>query len=171
MNSVARVRLSSGSITGVDSSTLRVIDLSNFTNVAGTISVSGSLIEFTPEAACPAPWQDRKCFAANTSYKISVSDGAGVIQCSSNDLVCNLSGDCEATFTTGDFVDTEPPSIYLIDRQICQAPDNELQAWVDDDYGIAYVEFRDLASPLLPLGIDSDVSVPPAEVASASWDP
>ncbi|MDP3245194.1 MAG: hypothetical protein Q8M83_06090 [bacterium] len=125
--------------------------------VSGRLEISGTTIKFTPEAPCPAPNQDRKCFAAETDFKIEVKstlksvDGRG--------LTClGLNSPCEAEFHTGSLVDTAPPQVNI------EAPDNGeafsvdtcvlMQAKVVDDTGVGSADFYadnnliDSASPI-----------------------
>lgn len=119
--------------------------------VAGKLSVNGDLVEFEPDAACPAPNGTLKCFDANTSYNVTVSTGIK----SSNDqpLVCGgLAPPCSATFKSGDLIDISAPNPVSV-----QAPDDgqslpegapvPVQINAVDDTGISFEEaFVDGAS-------------------------
>jgi hypothetical protein len=43
--------------------------------VDGIASVSGTVVEFTPSANCPAPNEDRKCFDADTEFTVEATTG------------------------------------------------------------------------------------------------
>ena len=163
MNSVVRIRFNHPNPTNIND--IVVTDSSGA--VAGTRTVSNNLVEFIPNANCPAPWADRKCFDANTTYRIETKTGA--IACGGYDLVCGgLGGNtCLANFTTGDFVDTAAPEVTIIGTQICRDTKNELKALVNDDYGISYVNFSD---PIQLNRNDNLITVPPEEFAQVEWD-
>jgi cysteine-rich repeat protein len=165
LNSVIRVRFNYAGITNPDQ--IEVVNRATGNPVAVDRIVSGSLVELTPQAFCPAPQDTLHCFDANTQYDIRLS--TGTLTCGSYALTCGGAGHntCTNTFTTGDFLDTQPPTVDIIATQICQSTANNLQALVNDDYGIAYVNFND--GNFLNAN-DSEVSVPPADFASVNWD-
>ncbi|MDD2807820.1 MAG: MopE-related protein [Patescibacteria group bacterium] len=164
MNSVVRVRFNYPNITNTDDITVT----GPAGPVSGTANIVGNLVEFKPTTNCAAPWADQKCFEANTTYQIQINTGS--IQCGGFNLVCGGIGPdpCSASFTTGDFVDTAAPTAQLIVTPICQGPTNQLTALVNDDYGIAFVNFID--ATLVLNTTDDNVTVPPPEFAAVNWD-
>jgi len=169
LNSVVRVRFNHGNIQP-NADDITVTDTTLEAEVAVDKVINGSLIEITAQANCPAPWAAYKCFAANHNFEINVN--AGTLTCAGYDLTCGgLSNPCTKTFSTGDFIDTEAPTVAIVPTQVCQAANNNLKAIVDDDYGIAYVDFKDTtgATDIL-INTDNRVTVPPAEFATVNWD-
>jgi hypothetical protein len=137
--------------------------------VAGTIVISGRLVEFTPSQACLAPCQG-SCFKEQTNYQIQVVDGQ--VECGGSNLSCTISpagvNTCITIFKTGSLCDAGPPAVSLVGSQICQGT-NELRAEVNDDYGIEHVVFDDKTSNQ-EIGIDTAVSFALPAEASVIWD-
>lgn len=104
---------------------------------------TGKNIEFIPDALCPEPNQDLRCFEANTQYTVTIDSG----MVSNNGIIIDCSGIniCEATFTTGELIDTESPTIQMTqppDRgYVCQDPNTIVTARATDDAGVSYVDF------------------------------
>ncbi|HEX9664777.1 MAG TPA: Ig-like domain-containing protein [Patescibacteria group bacterium] len=143
--------------------------------VAGDYNVSGSTVEFTPQAACPEPNQNLRCFAENTEFVVNIISGAdGVKSSDGRELVCGLAGsNCRSSFTTGSLIDTRPPTVDLVSPVAGQSLSVDdiilLEALARDDSGIAYVEFY--ADDVLIDTAAPSLSVSPADyTAQANWD-
>ena len=54
---------------------ITITRVSDGTRVTGTYSTFGGRVSFVPDAACPAPNTDRKCFDADTEYRVEVAEG------------------------------------------------------------------------------------------------
>ena len=171
MNSVVRVRFNQGGITSVDANNFIVTELNSSGGAAdpvdGTRDIGAGVMTFTPLANCPAPAESARCFKADTKYEVKVT--AGSVQCGGRNLVCSSGNECLITFTVGDYVDTAAPTAMLIDRQVCQVSNNKLQALVNDDFGVAEAVFTN-ANNNTEIGVDSKITVPPAELATIVWD-
>lgn len=167
MNSVVRITLNYPNISGLDVADVTVVDTSSESIVPVSVSVASAtsrIIEVKPQTPCPAPWGDRLCFGANTTYRITV--GSGSLSCGGAVLACGSSG-CSGVFSTGDFVDAEAPTVTVIDSQICLDTTITARALVDDDYGISHVTFQ---ANGVEIGVDQNVSAPPEELATTPWN-
>jgi len=124
---------------------ITVTRVSDGTRVDGTYTTSGGRVSFVPTAACPAPNADRKCFDADTEYRVEVAEGLR----STAGLFVNCGGfgaGCSANFTTGSLVDVDDPDVTMT------YPDNGmgvpvnsiviLQAEATDDAGVSVVDFE-----------------------------
>src|SRR3989339_1064900 len=113
--------------------------------VEGTITVLGNLVEFVPNAACPEPNEDRKCFDADTKFLVGLT--AGVRSVTGKSLMCGgLAPSCSVTFTTGNLVDVMGPKVnisYPKNKQtVCvDKIDERIEAYAKDDAGISYLDY------------------------------
>jgi cysteine-rich repeat protein len=112
--------------------------------VKGTFETNGSVVTFTPTAACPEPNASVKCFDANTKHDITII--AGVLKSTSGSaLTCSIEFPCQYSFMTGMGVDLTSPKVTM------NAPTDggsvivgdivELKALTNDDTGISSVDF------------------------------
>ncbi|MBI4135324.1 DUF4215 domain-containing protein [Candidatus Uhrbacteria bacterium] len=112
--------------------------------VSGVYTLRGSTVEFRPEASCPEPNQDRKCFEADTDYTVVAQPT--LRSADNKTLSCGgLAPACSGEFRTGNLIDVAPPVVRI------EAPDPgqsvqvdtcvPVQARVTDDAGISSVEF------------------------------
>ncbi len=112
--------------------------------VEGTFATKGSLVTFTPSAACPEPNPTAKCFEANTTHEVAIN--AGVLKSTSGaSLTCTTESPCQFSFSTGMGVDVTGPTVIM------SAPANGqsvivgdialLQAQTKDDTGVSSVDF------------------------------
>ncbi|MDD4994945.1 MAG: IPT/TIG domain-containing protein [Patescibacteria group bacterium] len=114
------------------------------TRVEGAFSAAGNKVIFVPDAACPDPNQSKKCFDADTEYRVSIATGLR----SSGGMYVSCSGFgaiCEGSFSTGNLVDVTGPNVVL------NYPDNgqgipvnsiiTFQAEATDDAGVSVVDF------------------------------
>ena len=161
--------------TNVDDRTVEgnmaVTRVSDGVEVDGAYTTFGSRVSFVPDQVCPSPNKDRKCFDSDTEYRVKVfeglrSSGGMYISCSGFGAVC------EGTFTTGDLVDVDGPSVditYPDDGQ--GVPINSfitLQAYAEDDAGISIIDFEVDGAIY-----DTDGPPPPTPTTftgEASWD-
>jgi len=124
---------------------ITVTRVSDGVRVSGIYVTSGSRVTFTPSADCPAPNADRKCFDADTEYRVEIAEGLR----STGGLFVNcgsLGSSCAVNFTTGNLVDVADPDVQMT------YPDNgmgvpvnsivTLQAQATDDAGISLVDFE-----------------------------
>lgn len=112
--------------------------------VAGSVTASGALIEFTPEATCPEPNQDRRCLAGDTDFRVTLQNTVATpdglrVACAPQDPRCT------STFRTGNEVDTAAPSVVEIlspddGQSIIQGDQMPIQVRAADDAGIGAVE-------------------------------
>jgi cysteine-rich repeat protein len=121
---------------------LRVYEAQSGDEVAGTVSVAGNVLTFVPFAECPDPASDRFCFDESTEYRVEVANG--ILSIDEEELDCSASF-CEASFTTGDVVDTEPPfaDITYPDNASGVEPDIfvSVQVQATDDFGVSHGSF------------------------------
>lgn len=130
----------------IDASTananLHISRVSDSTPVAGTIAVSGRTATFTPSAACPAPNGTRKCFDADTEYRAEIANG--LKSSTGSTIVCGgFSPVCQANFTSGNLIDTEPPTAEITWPTDGTGVEAETAVPVSlratDDAGVSYV--------------------------------
>jgi len=142
------------------------------TTVGGSIQVNGSLVTFTPTQACPPPNETRKCFDSNSTFRIKVgntvkSTGGQVVTCG------GFAPSCEATFSTSDLVDTQPPTVAITyPSDGMPVPENSLVdvlARSTDDSGVATVQFFDGAVSFALDGPNS-TNTPLSFNAKGVWD-
>jgi len=148
-NSVVRIYLNhpvnSATISSNTIIVEQLIDGSNLV-VNGDLSLDDvSTIKFMPSSDCPAPNQDRKCFDANGTFKVTVSSQ---LQSTYNNLFLNCSnGKCFRHFKTNDIVDTQPPQVNIVNISPSQGiyvPRRSnilVTAQANDDSGISKVSF------------------------------
>lgn len=122
---------------------IEVVRASDGTSVDGTIDTSGSIVTFTPSAACPAPNDDRNCFDANTEF-IARAD-SDLESTGGQSLACGgFAAECEERFTTGDLVDTANPEVSVLAPFNGQnVPVNDavvITSRATDDAGVSYIE-------------------------------
>ncbi len=129
--------------------------------VDGTVAVRGTLVTFTPSAACPDPNGDQKCFDANSDYRL-VLDPAVVHSISNKPLKCTAQLPCSFDFTTGNAIDLVPPTLTMtapnpiVDANVYVGRPELLQADTNDDVGVSTVNFYliDDEVPLFVSGLD-----------------
>ncbi|MFZ2803968.1 MAG: Ig-like domain-containing protein [Patescibacteria group bacterium] len=156
----------------VDQTTVNAITIAEAgKSVAGTLAVNGSVVSFTPSAACPAPNTSKFCFDGNADFTVTI--GGSVRSTQGQTVSCGFGASCKGTFHTGDSVDTQPPSISLTfptdGMKVQQNFIQDLEAQATDDSGIATVEFFDGSN-----SVDTDgpnaTSTPLSFTAHGSWD-
>ncbi|KKW17394.1 MAG: Multiple EGF-like-domain protein 3 [Candidatus Magasanikbacteria bacterium GW2011_GWA2_50_22] len=123
--------------------------------VDGTLTASGTTIEFRPSTACPPPNETRKCFDADTDFRVEVRTGLQSV--SGRNLICGgLAPTCTAEFRTGNLVDVAPPtvSVEYPDEGQSVSVDScvRVQARARDDAGISSVEFYADGTLIVPDG-------------------
>lgn len=112
--------------------------------VEGTLVTARNTIEFTPTANCPEPNEDRKCFAADTEYRVRLT--GDIRSQAGRELICGgFAPACEGVFITGSLIDVEGPEVEVT------APDSgesvsvdalvNLEALAVDDAGVSQLEF------------------------------
>jgi len=126
--------------------------------VAGKLTTNGQVVEFLPDAGCPAPNNTRKCFDANTEFRVSVD--STVKSLDGKFLTCGSFGAiCGAIFTAGNLVDTSAPLITITsplnNASVAAESFVPVTAKTTDDAGISYVEYY-LDDRLI--GVDSPVA-------------
>ncbi|MDA1024673.1 MAG: IPT/TIG domain-containing protein, partial [bacterium] len=102
--------------------------------IDGTFNIGSNRVSFTPGTVCP-DLEDVFCFDSFTTYRVTVDDR--LRDADGRALDCR-SG-CSASFTTGDIIDLENPSVnftYPEDR-VQMFHDQEVQALATDDYGVS----------------------------------
>jgi hypothetical protein len=120
--------------------------------VSGTISSQGNSLVFTPTAACPTN-PAYTCLPGNADFTVTVA--STVESLSGRPLFC---GNCSAVFRTGDFIDTQNPTVSIA------APGNgqsvpvdsfvQVVAQAQDDSAVAEVAFTANDSPIGSAGND-----------------
>lgn len=131
----------------ISSSSILVSEGQTGQTVNGTFNTNGSEVTFTPSDACPAPNTNLKCFKGNTQYKIIISTSGSIVRSDQNQQIsCAFGGVCSAIFTTGSLVDTQKPTVAVIDPanggSVSENSNVKLQAQADDDTGISSVSFQ-----------------------------
>lgn len=113
------------------------------TPVTGTFSVVGDRVSFHPDAVCEG-YPEEYCFDSNTPYTITLGSGLRSIE----ELALSCGGfydSCTYTFTSGELVDTQPPSVSVTSPEYGDSVSVNalvpIQAHVEDDGGVAEVEF------------------------------
>ncbi len=134
----------------VDASSVEISD--SVGPVSGDLSVSGKRIIFEPDAGtCPAnPCNADRCFATGTHVTVLIHD---LVSSSGRPLEqwinpatslaenCGTTGNpCTVSFDVGDLIDCEDPNVGLNITQVCQAANNPIDAWAQDDSGVADIE-------------------------------
>jgi len=143
--------------------------------VDGTLTTSGTVVQFEPNTACPAPNADRKCFEGDTEFVVEVANGpSGVKSIEGKELTCGLGGAyCEAYFRTGNLVDVAPPEITITSpyngEQVSADAFIPIEAHVTDDGGVAMIEFY-VDNNLV--GVDAPAGTPSPTIYDAlfNWD-
>lgn len=126
----------------VDDASFGVYRVSDGQQIAGQLEVTGNKIEFTPDAACPNPNEDRQCFDANTEHEIRI----GVdIESTAGVFLSQCATTCTYFFTTGEIVDVEDPDVAF------NLPDNneniaseslaDVEVSATDDYRVGTADF------------------------------
>jgi len=157
---------------GSATSSIHVLRASDSAPVDGTLSITGSIVTFTPTATCPAPNTDRNCFDADTEF-IARAD-ASLLSSAGQSLVCGgFAPSCEGRFTTGNVVDTAAPTASIRNPFTGQSVSVDdavrILTHATDDSGISYVEsFVDGAS--IGTGISTATSTPTAGDYEIVWD-
>ncbi len=129
------------------------------TDVPGTFVTSGKLVMFTPNADCPAPNSNLKCFEPNTAYKVAISSSVlksksgAVLQCPAGSLCAG-----DIAFTTGANVDTTDPTMEMTTPDTGQSVSVNtiqlLQAETKDDTGVSTVDFYADEAAIFTSGLD-----------------
>lgn len=141
-------------------------------SVEGRLAVTGSVVTFTPSAACPAPAADRRCFDADADYVARV---AGSLRSSTGQvLACGgFAPPCFVNFRTGRLIDTQNPSVAVLSpfdgQNICTGGAVRVSSRATDDLGVSRVEtFVDSRS----VGVDAPTATTTTLTfdASAVWD-
>ena len=110
--------------------------------VSGAWNILGQVVEFTPAAVCPAPNADRKCFDADTEFRVTI--GSGLRSVDGRAIYCGLGSDCDARFKIGSLVDTQAPTVSITSPlNGARVPQGTvgISVLANDDSGIARVEF------------------------------
>jgi len=152
------------------STSIHVLKASDSSEVAGTVSVDGSVVSFTPNAACPAPNSDRHCFDGDTDFIARVA--TTLRSTGGQNLICGgFAPACQGTFHSGNLVDTAPPTVGITapyDGQSVPADDLiHIQSHATDDAGISYVE---TSVDGTRVGTGSASGTPTTFDASVDWD-
>ena len=131
----------------IDSATsaanIRVLRASDSAAVAGTLTVTGQIATFVPDASCPTPNETRKCFDSDTEFIAQIA--SGLRSSTGQSVSCGgFSPACEVRFTTGNLVDTAAPTAGItspFDGQSVPADDIvNVSLVATDDAGISYIE-------------------------------
>lgn len=144
----------------------------DLSDVAGKFTVVDRSVEFVPDADCPAPNNDRKCFDSDTQFVVDIS--TSLTSLDGKSLICGLGGSsCRAVFITGNLIDVEPPKVNItnpIDGQSVSADAQVLlESTSTDDGGISQIKYKvddqtvDVDTPT------SDVS-PLSYKSTGNWD-
>lgn len=137
-NSLVRVVFRNGSL---DPATApgSISVVANGSAVSGTIEVSGNSLVFTPTAECtenPA----YNCLPGNSDFTVQVSPA--LVSATGKALSC---GKCSAQFKTGDFIDTENPTVSISSpgngESVSVGAFVPVVADAHDDSAVAGVEF------------------------------
>ncbi|MFH1078572.1 MAG: IPT/TIG domain-containing protein, partial [Patescibacteria group bacterium] len=140
--------------------------------VAGTIMVNGSVVTFTPASPCPAPNADLLCFDADAPFTVTV--GGSLRSTTGQTVVCGgFAPSCTATFRTGNLIDTQPPTVSMVEPLDGQGvPADSLvtvRAHATDESGVAYVDVFDEGALIDSAGPDA-VTVVTSFDADVVWD-
>ncbi len=150
---------------------ITIIRASDSVPVTGAVSVLGSVATFVPDAPCPTPNESRRCFDADTEFIARV--GTGLRSAGGTALVCGgFAPICEGRFTTGNIVDTAPPTgviEYPLDGQSLPVDDLIMvRTRATDDAGVSHVE-TSVDGALIGTGT-SAASSSATLVAEVEWD-
>lgn len=139
--------------------------------VPGAVVVSGSLITFTPSAACPAPNAQAKCFDADTSFTVTV--GGGLRSTGNQQVTCSNAAPCTGSFATGNVVDTAAPTAAITfptaGMSVSADSIQPVKAAAGDDSGVSLVDFYEGATKFAsesPAGSPTPKSFDP----DAEWE-
>jgi cysteine-rich repeat protein len=151
---------------------IKVLRAADQSPVDGTLRIEGTLVTFTPAAACPAPYADRRCFTGDTEYiaRVERSLRSNIGQ----SLACGgLAPTCEVRFTTGNVVDVTAPTVVIQSPFSGQSvPANDLvrvTTHATDDSGISLIEsFADGRS--IGTAVPSPSSTSPIFDGVITWD-
>ncbi len=106
--------------------------------VPGTVTVSGNRLKFVPEALCPEPNADRRCFVENTAYTVTVEN---TLKSANGKRIDCSGGRCLAEFTSGSIVDTENPRaefiVPTVGTQLATNAVAPIRVDATDDAGVA----------------------------------
>lgn len=138
--------------------TLSATTLSNYIKVEKTASISpttgvetASTLQTIPGAISIISGGRGLMFSANgnlpdwSKIRLQISNESNILSEANQPLICN--GLCDISFSTNDIVDNEPPSINLIQSQICAndghllATANTVTATARDNFGLNRIEF------------------------------
>ncbi len=141
--------------------------------VAGTVSVSGAVVEFTPSTSCPN-MPTRFCFEGDTDFVAVVDRTLSSLSTAgeaSQRLVCGgLARACQDTFRTGNQVDITPPTgTILVPFDGQSVSQNEILSIItraQDDVGVSYVSS---SADGRGVGVVSPSSTSPLFIASIPW--
>ena len=120
-----------------------VLRASDGVAISGTVSVNNTIVTFTPDANCPAPNADRKCFDANTEF---IARANSRLESSTGQtLACGgFAPACEVHFTTGDLIDVANPDASILAPFNGQSvPVNDavvITSHATDDAGVSYID-------------------------------
>ncbi|WKZ24952.1 MAG: Ig-like domain-containing protein [Patescibacteria group bacterium] len=111
--------------------------------IDGAISiVNGRYVEFTPSATCDEPNQNINCFEAGRQVSVEAAGSlGGILSINNETLFCSGSYNCSILFTVGNWLDTEAPRVNILNRQICAAAENIIEASSIDNYGVSHIDF------------------------------
>ncbi|OIP79286.1 MAG: hypothetical protein AUK20_02290, partial [Parcubacteria group bacterium CG2_30_45_37] len=105
------------------------------------------VINFKDSDNCGDEKGTLNCLPAWSKFKVTVNGYSGIVSVGNQSLSCSLGSACEFVFSTGDLLDTKPPTAGLVPAQICQddgslkADANTVMGWGRDDLGIAALRF------------------------------
>lgn len=116
--------------------------------ITGILSITEDRkeIDFLANAECGDENNTPNCLDEWSKFEVLVDSASGIITSSGQSLTCT--GDmCKFSFSTGDSIDTGPPTAGIIPTQICQddgsleIDSNIIGAWGRDDVGISGIGF------------------------------
>ncbi len=167
-NVVVQIAFSSSVDTSTIDNNIIVRPDGSDTPVPGTVTPSGSVLRFVPDAPCPSPNETLKCFAADAPFEVIV--GGGLKGNNGAFVDCGIGG-CTGTFSTGSLVDVTPPNVritYPVNRSAVSADiDVPVSIQVTDDSGVGLVEgFADDVA----FGTDAPTPTTASFVAGIPWD-
>lgn len=152
-------------------------DLEQNTEVPVDYDVSGSRVFVTPQQTCPGV-ESQRCFESNRQYAVEIVSGSNGVQSTSGQLLrCGLAGtSCEASFTSGDIIDSSDPEITFVTPAANAFVSAEslvfLEASAKDDAGLGVVEFYEnsVASENLIQVVAPGLTQSPTEYTfAANW--
>ena len=117
--------------------------------IVGTAEITDGrlVINFKDSDDCGDEQGTLNCLPAWSKFKVTVNGYSGIVSAGNQSLSCSLGSACEFVFSTGDLLDTRPPTAGLVPAQICQddgslkADANTVMGWGRDDLGIAALRF------------------------------